>query len=68
MTTQNDTKQAKTSIDPAALTPETLAKMLGLQVEIVQKHIAQGAPVAADGTINLVNYGAWLCSRINNGN
>jgi hypothetical protein len=64
MTTQNDTKQ----INPAALTPETAAKMLGLQVEIVQKHIEQGTPVAADGTINLVNYAAWLNSRINNGN
>jgi hypothetical protein len=64
MTTQNDTKQ----INPAALTPETAAKMLGLQVEIVQKHILQGAPAAADGTINLVHYGAWLNSRINNGN
>ena len=64
MTTQNDTKQ----INPAALTPETVAKMLGLQVEIVQKHIMQGAPVAANGTINLVNYAAWLNQRINNGN
>jgi hypothetical protein len=64
MTTQNDTRQ----INPAALTPEIAAKMLGLQVEIVQKHISQGAPAAADGTINLVNYAAWLNSRINNGN
>ncbi|OHB60905.1 MAG: hypothetical protein A2Y12_10190 [Planctomycetes bacterium GWF2_42_9] len=64
MTTQNDTKQ----INPAALAPETAAKMLGLQVEIVQKHIAQGAPVAADGTINLIHYAAWLNRRINNGN
>ncbi|OHB61375.1 MAG: hypothetical protein A2Y12_11540 [Planctomycetes bacterium GWF2_42_9] len=68
MTTQNDTKTAKTSINPAALSPEMAAKMLGLQVEIVGKHISQGAPVAPDGTINLVNYAAWLCSRINNGN
>jgi hypothetical protein len=67
MTTQNDTN-VKNSINPAALTPETTAKMLGLQVEIVQKHITQGAPVAADGTINLVNYAAWLNRRINNGN
>jgi len=64
----NDVKPIKNAINPAALTLETAAKMLGLQVEIIQKHIEQGAPVAADGTINLVNYGAWLCSRINNGN
>ena len=54
MTTQNDTKQ----INPAALSPETAAKMLGLQVDIVRKHIAQGAPVAADGTISLISYAA----------
>jgi len=64
MTTQNDTKQD----NPAALALETAAKMLGLPVEIVQKHISQGAPTAADGTINLVHYGAWLNNRINNGN
>ena len=67
MTTLNDTKLAKTSINPAALTPETAAKMLGLQVDIVRKHISQGAPVAADGTINLVNYCAWINSRITHG-
>jgi hypothetical protein len=64
MTTQNDTKQ----INPAALSPETAAKMLGLPLEVVQKHIAQGAPVAADGTISLISYAAWLNSRENYGN
>jgi len=63
MTTQNDTKQ----INPAALTPETAAKMLGLNAQIVQNHITQGAPIAADGTINLVNYAAWLNSRMTHG-
>jgi len=64
MTTQNDTKQ----INPAALSPETAAKMLGLPLEVVQKHIAQGAPVAADGTLSLISYAAWLNSRENYGN
>jgi hypothetical protein len=64
MTTQNDTKQ----INPAALSPETAAKMLGLPLDVIQKHIAQGAPVAADGTINLIHYAAWLNSRENYGN
>ncbi|HBG28598.1 MAG: hypothetical protein A2Y10_08630 [Planctomycetes bacterium GWF2_41_51] len=67
MTILNDTKLAKTSINPAALSPETAAKMLGLQVGIVQKHISQGAPVGTDGTINLIHYSAWLNSRMTHG-
>ena len=60
MTESNDVKPVKPQLNPAALTVEMVAKMLGIQVQIVQKHIAEGAPVAADGTINLVHYGAWL--------
>ena len=54
-------------INPAAVTPETLAKMLGLQVDVVRNHIEQGAPVAQDGTMNLVQYAAWLNTRITHG-
>ncbi len=61
MTETNDVKGGKPQLNPAALTVEMVAKMLGIQVQIVQKHISEGAPVAADGTINLVHYGAWLC-------
>ncbi|OHB48315.1 MAG: hypothetical protein A2Y10_02505 [Planctomycetes bacterium GWF2_41_51] len=64
----DNVKPVKNAINPAAITPETAAKMLGLQVEIVQKHIAQGAPTAADGTISLISYAAWLNSRENYGN
>jgi len=67
MNSPDSVKPVKNSINPAALTPETAAKMLGLQVDVVQKHIAQGAPVAADGCLNLIQYAAWLNSRINNG-
>ncbi len=51
-------------LNPAALTVENLAKMLGLPAEIIRKHIEQGAPVSPEGTINLVIYGAWLNSRM----
>ena len=67
MTEPNDVKRGKPQISPAALTVEMVAKMLGLPAEIVRKHIAEGAPTAADGTINLVHYGAWLNSRIQHG-
>ncbi|OQA03176.1 MAG: hypothetical protein BWY69_00609 [Planctomycetes bacterium ADurb.Bin401] len=68
MSQQNDVKPVKDKLNPSALTVEMAAKMLGLPAEIVRKHIEQGMSTAADGTINIVNYGAWLCSRINDGN
>jgi plasmid maintenance system antidote protein VapI len=54
-------------LNPAALTVEDLAKMLGLPAEIVHKHVEEGAPIAPDGTLNLVVYAAWLNSRITHG-
>jgi len=48
------------ALNPAALSVEDAARVLGLPVETVQADIAQGAPVAADGTVNLVHYAAWL--------
>ena len=47
-------------VNPAALTVEQLARMLAVPAEKVRDHVAVGAPVAADGTINLVHYAAWL--------
>jgi len=67
MTELSDVKPVKPQMNPSALSAEMAAKMLGLPADIVRKHIEQGMPTAADGTINLVHYGAWLCSRINNG-
>ena len=67
MAESNDVKQGSPRLNPAALTVEIAAKMLGIQVQIIQKHISEGAPVAVDGTINLVHYGAWLNSRIQHG-
>ncbi|HPC65559.1 MAG TPA: hypothetical protein P5175_10495 [Anaerohalosphaeraceae bacterium] len=64
MSEQNNVKPVNSKLNPSALTVEMAAKMLGLQAEIVRKHIEQGMPTAADGTINLVHYGAWLNSRL----
>ena len=52
------------AVNPAALTVEQLAKMLSLPVEKVRDHIAAGAPAAANGTINLVHYTAWLVRQL----
>lgn len=50
--------------NPAALTVEQLAKLLNMPVDRVQRHVDAGAPVAADGTLNLVHYAAWLNLRL----
>jgi len=55
-------------LNPTALSIDVAAKMLGLPAEIIHNHITHGAPTAADGTLNLVHYGAWLNSRIYHGN
>ena len=47
-------------VNPTALTVEQLARMLAVPAEKVRDHVAAGAPLAADGTINLVHYAAWL--------
>jgi len=47
-------------VNPAALTVEQLARMLAVPAGKVRDHVAVGAPVAADGTVNLVRYAAWL--------
>lgn len=50
--------------DPAALSPAQLAKLLGLAESKVQAHIEAGAPIDVAGTINLVQYVAWLNQRL----
>jgi hypothetical protein len=50
--------------NPAALTVEQLARALALPVETVRRHVEEGAPVGADGTVNLIHYAAWLNKRM----
>ncbi len=52
-----------------ALTPELLVKLFRQSgsrhatVENVQKAIDAGFPVNANGTINIITFGAWLASQ-----
>jgi len=64
MSESNDVKGGNMRLNPTAITVEIAAKMLRLPADIIRKHIEQGAPTAADGTINLVHYAAWLCNRL----
>lgn len=58
-------------IDPAAMTPCEAARMLSaaggkaVSPDVVTSHIRQGLPVKSDGTISLVQYAAWLLTRVN---
>ncbi|MCG3178326.1 MAG: hypothetical protein BIFFINMI_00653 [Phycisphaerae bacterium] len=47
-------------LNPAALAVAQAARMLGVTEQTIRDHVAAGAPTAADGTINLVLYAAWL--------
>ena len=51
---------ADKTINPMALTVTQTAKILGVQADTVRLHIEQGLSTGPGGTINLVNYAAWL--------
>ena len=63
-----DTAGAK--LNPMALTVEQAARVLTasgwkpVTVEMVEADIDDGAPVNADGTINIVNYAGWLLKEL----
>ena len=56
-------------VDPLAMTVAQAAKILSavgvgrVTEDMIRRHIAAGAPTAADGRINLVHYAAWLNAR-----
>jgi len=54
------------ALSPSAMTLEQAARVLAAvgaryaTVENIRRDIEAGAPVNADGTVNLVHYAAWL--------
>ncbi len=48
-----------------------LAKLLSfgagqsITTQMIQKDLAEGAPVNGDGTVNLIRYAAWLAYHVN---
>ena len=63
----------QSSVDPNRLTPPQAAKLLSaagkvqIPVEQIEQDIQDGAPTSADGTLNLVNYAAWLVRGMGRG-
>ena len=53
-------------LNPQALSPEDAARVLSasgwkpVTVEMIRDDIDDGAPVNADGTINVILYAAWI--------
>ena len=60
-------------LNPQALSPEELARVLSavgikpVTLDIIQADLAAGAPQNADGSINLVQYAAWLVREVTRG-
>ena len=57
-------------INPAALPPETLADLLrkgGCReaAEALERLAEAGLPAIADGTLNLIEFTAWLLKEVN---
>ena len=59
--------QGPQSVNPGALTVADVARILGVSVEAVERDIREGAPAAADGSVNLVHYAAWLNGKLTDG-
>lgn len=66
MTDSNADGRHRGPLNPQALSLEDVARILSasgwkpVTVAMVRDDIDDGAPVNADGTINLVHYAAWL--------
>lgn len=64
---------AKRQINLAAMTPAQAARVLNAVSEErvtaaqVKQDVDAGAPVNDDGTLHLVNYGAWLHRQVRDG-
>ncbi len=47
-------------MNPAALTIDQAARLLGTKEDMIRGHIEEGLPTGPGGTVNLVTYAAWL--------
>lgn len=54
-------------VNPAALAAPDVVRLLGVPAAVVEQHVAEGAPQATDGSMNLVHYAAWLLKDMANG-
>ncbi|MEX0655304.1 MAG: hypothetical protein WD534_04260 [Phycisphaeraceae bacterium] len=62
--TANDGDPIQPTVNPLALSIEQAARLLKLPEATVREHVSDGAPTAADGTLNLIHYAAWLNQQL----
>lgn len=59
------------SLKMTALSPENIVQLLkragcrGMTMETLERDIDAGLPVNGDGTINLIEYTAWMIREVN---
>jgi hypothetical protein len=74
MADSNPENDPRPGLNPQSLRLEDVSRILSasgpkpLTVEMIRADIDAGAPVNANGTINLVHYTAWLARIIADGN
>jgi hypothetical protein len=63
----------ESSVDPNRLTPQQAAKLLSAAAKVrisvaqIEEDIQSGAPTNPDGTLNLMQYAAWLVKGMGRG-
>lgn len=73
MSDNNPSQRPNGPINPQCLRLEDLARILTVSgpkqvtVEMLQVDIDDGAPTNADGTMNLLNYTAWIVKEMSRG-
>ena len=66
MTSDDAPDRPKTTLSPTALALPDAARLLAglgarhVSEEALRRDVAAGAPLNADGTLNVVHYAAWL--------
>jgi hypothetical protein len=73
MSDHNAEVRQASPMDPRSLRLDDMARILTalgpkpVTIEMLMADIDDGAPVNADGTMNLLNYSAWLAKEILSG-
>ncbi len=52
------------TVNPAAMTVEELARLVGLPAERVRRQVKSGRLADNEGRVNLLRYAAWLLAEL----
>ena len=59
-----DVRRDGGGIDEGRMTPADLAGAMGVGPDVIDRHVAEGAPVDDAGRLHIVEYAAWLNREI----